>query len=107
MHSPVLTTQQFETFTGAAGAEAKFESSATQPLNGAKQARKEKELLRMLSKQDAMLKQAMTAIKRMNQQVSMILTLVNDMLDLAKIEQFKFTLHEDYFDLSQLIKSVS
>lgn len=42
----------------------------------------------------------------MNQQVSMILTLVNDLMDLAKIEQFKFTLHEGYFDLSKLIRQV-
>lgn len=33
----------------------------------------------------------------------MILTLVNDLLDLAKIEQFKFKLHEDYFDLSGMV----
>lgn len=34
----------------------------------------------------------------------MILTLVNDLLDLAKIDQFKFKLHEDYFDLSQMVR---
>ena len=34
----------------------------------------------------------------------MILVLVNDLLDLAKIEQFKFKLHDDYFDLSKMIR---
>ena len=34
----------------------------------------------------------------------MILTLVNDLLDLAKIEQFKFVLHEDQFDLSKIVR---
>ena len=34
----------------------------------------------------------------------MILTLINDLLDLSKIENFKFKLNERYIDLSQLIK---
>lgn len=34
----------------------------------------------------------------------MILTLVNDLLDLAKIEQFKFILNETYFDMSSLVR---
>ena len=33
----------------------------------------------------------------------MILNLVNDLLDLAKIEAFKFKLDEDYFDLKSSI----
>lgn len=33
----------------------------------------------------------------------MILNLVNDLLDLAKIEAFKFTLNEDYFDLVEVV----
>ena len=33
----------------------------------------------------------------------MILNLVNDLLDLAKIEAFKFKLDEDYFDLNMVI----
>ena len=33
----------------------------------------------------------------------MILNLVNDLLDLAKIESFKFKLDEEYFDLSACI----
>ena len=37
----------------------------------------------------------------------MILTLVNDLLDLAKIEQFKFKLHEDYFDLTKMVRQSS
>lgn len=37
----------------------------------------------------------------------MILTLVNDLLDLAKIEQFKFKLHEDYFDLTRMVRQSS
>ena len=39
----------------------------------------------------------------MKQQSSMIINLVNDLLDLAKIEEFKFKLSEEYFDLSQAI----
>lgn len=34
----------------------------------------------------------------------MILTLVNDLLDLAKMEQFKFILHEDLFDLAEMVR---
>lgn len=34
----------------------------------------------------------------------MILNLVNDLLDLAKIEAFKFKLDEDYFDLTDVVK---
>ena len=34
----------------------------------------------------------------------MILTLVNDLLDLAKIEQFKFVLHETHFDLAKMVR---
>ena len=34
----------------------------------------------------------------------MVLNLVNDLLDLAKISAFKFTLDVDYFDLIQVIE---
>lgn len=34
----------------------------------------------------------------------MILNLVNDLLDLAKIEAFKFKLDERYFDLVDIVK---
>lgn len=33
----------------------------------------------------------------------MILNLVNDLLDLAKIEAFKFKLDEQYFDLVKVV----
>lgn len=35
----------------------------------------------------------------MRQQSSMIINLVNNLLDLAKIEQIKFKLVEDFFDV--------
>ena len=35
---------------------------------------------------------------------TMLLNLINDLLDLAKVDRSKFTLTEDYFDLSSTIK---
>ena len=34
----------------------------------------------------------------------MLLTLINDLLDLAKIENQKFHINEEYFDLNQLVE---
>ena len=36
-------------------------------------------------------------------QSNMLLTLINDLLDLAKFETMNFTFNEQYFDLEQLI----
>ena len=33
----------------------------------------------------------------------MLLNLINDLLDLAKINSFNFKFHENYFDLKELI----
>ena len=35
---------------------------------------------------------------------SMVLNLINDLLDLAKMQNGKFTLHEEFFDLNKTIK---
>ena len=37
----------------------------------------------------------------------MILNLVNDLLDLAKIEAFKFKLDEDYFSLPEVVEQAT
>ena len=34
----------------------------------------------------------------------MLLTLINDLMDLAKLETLNFKINEDYFDLPDLIK---
>lgn len=34
----------------------------------------------------------------------MLMTLINDLLDFAKIENQKFTIHETYFNLNDLIQ---
>lgn len=44
-----------------------------------------------------------TAFGQTRQQSSMILNMVNTLLDLAKIESIKFKLVEEYFDLAQAI----
>lgn len=33
----------------------------------------------------------------------MLVTLINDLLDLAKLETMNFSFHEEYFDLNELI----
>jgi len=35
--------------------------------------------------------------------ITMLLNLINDLLDLAKMENSKFTLNEEYFDLNKTI----
>ena len=50
------------------------------------------------------LKKVEKYICQINLQASMILNLVNDLLDLAKIEAFKFKLDEDYFNLKTTIQ---
>ena len=47
--------------------------------------------------------QITSSLKQIHLQATMILNLVNDLLDLAKIEAFKFKLDEDYFDLTETI----
>ena len=37
-------------------------------------------------------------------QSSMLLNLINDLLDLAKLETMNFTFNDDYFNLNQLIQ---
>ena len=34
----------------------------------------------------------------------MLLNLINDLMDLAKLEKMKFSLNNDYFDLAKTIK---
>ena len=44
----------------------------------------------------------------LNQQVyslSMMETLINDLLDLAKLENNKFTIHKDYFDPIEVVQN--
>ena len=37
-------------------------------------------------------------------QSNMLLTLINDLMDLAKLETLNFKLNEDFFDLPELIE---
>ena len=37
-------------------------------------------------------------------QSNMLLTLINDLMDLAKLETLNFKFNEEYFDLPELIK---
>lgn len=53
------------------------------------------------------LHQAIKSLQLICFQSSMILNLVNDLLDLAKIDQFKFKLHNDYFDLSKMVRKAA
>ena len=43
-------------------------------------------------------------IENMAYQSNMLLTLINDLMDLAKLETLNFKLNEEYFDLPLLIK---
>ena len=36
----------------------------------------------------------------------MLLTLINDLLDLAKLETMNFKFNDDYFDLNEVISNV-
>ena len=43
-------------------------------------------------------------IQNLIYQSNMLLTLINDLLDLAKIENQKFHINEQYFDLNKLVE---
>ena len=43
-------------------------------------------------------------IENMAYQSNMLLTLINDLMDLAKLETLNFKFNDEYFDLPQLIK---
>ena len=43
-------------------------------------------------------------LENINYQSNMLLTLINDLMDLAKLETLNFKLNEEYFDLPELIK---
>ena len=43
-------------------------------------------------------------IQNMTYQSNMLLTLINDLMDLAKLETLNFKLNNQYFDLPELIK---
>ena len=43
-------------------------------------------------------------IENMAYQSNMLLTLINDLMDLAKLETLNFKFNEEYFDLPDLIK---
>ena len=43
-------------------------------------------------------------LDNINYQSNMLLTLINDLMDLAKLETLNFKLNEEYFDLPELIK---
>ena len=43
-------------------------------------------------------------IQNMTYQSNMLLTLINDLMDLAKLETLNFKFNDEYFDLPELIK---
>ena len=57
----------------------------------------------IMPKPPSYIKEIKSSINHVTFQASMILNLVNDLLDLAKIEAFKFKLNEDYFDLVKVV----
>ena len=42
-------------------------------------------------------------LENISYQSGMLITLINDLLDLAKLETMNFKFNEDYFDLNELI----
>ena len=53
--------------------------------------------------QEQALAKAENYLQNMFYQSSMLLTLINDLLDLAKIETLNFRFNDDYFNLNQVI----
>ena len=42
-------------------------------------------------------------LENIHYQSNMLLTLINDLLDLAKFETMNFSFNDDYFDMNELI----
>ena len=43
-------------------------------------------------------------LENMHFQSNMLITLINDLLDLAKLETMNFKFNDDYFDYNELVK---
>ena len=54
--------------------------------------------------QEAVMKKLEDYLENISYQSNMLITLINDLLDLAKFETMNFKFNEEFFDLNQVIK---
>lgn len=61
------------------------------------------DITQLCKDQEAILLETENYLENISHQSSMLLTLINDLLDLAKLETMNFKFNEDYFNLSEVI----
>lgn len=61
------------------------------------------EITKITMDQEKILLEAERYLQNISYQSNMLLTLINDLLDLAKVETMNFQFNEEFFDMNQLI----
>ena len=64
-----------------------------------------REITKLCREQESILQETEIYLQNIFYQSSMLLTLINDLLDLAKLETMNFTFNDEYFNLGQLIEN--
>ena len=61
------------------------------------------EITKINKDQEKIVNEAEMYLENISYQSNMLLTLINDLLDLAKFETMNFAFNEDYFNMNELI----